>query len=136
MIDSYFSQNRWPKIVLQLAALYNIAWGSSVVLFPEYIFKWVNAPLPTYLSIWQCVGMIVGVYGVGYFIASFNPTKHWAIILVGLLGKFFGPIGFLYHIQKGTYPLQFGWVIIGNDLIWWGPFCIILYTVFKESKYA
>jgi small multidrug resistance pump len=47
--------------------------------------------LPRYPDIWQCVGMIVGVYGVGYLIAAFDPLRHWPVILVGLLGKVLGP---------------------------------------------
>ena len=41
------------------------------------------------------MGMIVGVYGIGYLIAARDPRTHWPIVLVGLLGKVFGPIGFV-----------------------------------------
>jgi hypothetical protein len=42
-------------------------------------------------GIWQCLGMVIGVYGVGYFIASRDPVRHWPIVFVGLLGKIFWP---------------------------------------------
>ena len=114
---------RW---VLRVAALYNILWGGFVVLFPFFIFEKAGLPAPNYPEIWQCVGMIVGVYGVGYWIASSNPLVHWPIVLVGLLGKICGPIGFLQAAMLGSFPWSFGWTILTNDLIWWVPFGLIL----------
>ena len=111
---------------LLLAALYNVAWGAFVVLFPTVPFDWLGLEHPRYVQIWQCVGMIVGVYGVGYAIASTAPLRHWPIVLVGLLGKIFGPIGFLSAAVEGALPWSAGWTILTNDLIWWVPFGLIL----------
>ena len=135
-MTSYFNQARWPAWCLRIAGIYNISWGASVILFPTLFFEFMNAPIPLYISIWQCVGMIVGVYGVGYWIAASNPRQHWVIVLVGLLGKIFGPIGFVYHLWLGTFPGAFAWVILGNDLLWWIPFGLILFHVYKERDNA
>lgn len=118
---------RWPKWVLAAATVYNLAWGAWVVLYPNAAFELFGMSLPRYPEIWQCVGMIVGVYGIGYGIAALNPLRHWPIVLVGLLGKIFGPIGFLKAGLQGTLPWTMGWTIISNDLIWWAPFSAILY---------
>jgi hypothetical protein len=71
--------------------------------------------------------MIVGVYGVGYAIAARDPVRHWPIVLVGLLGKVLGPIGFLDAALGGRLPWTFGWTIVTNDLVWWIPFGAILW---------
>lgn len=77
--------------------------------------------------VWQCVGMIVGVYGVGYWVAAKDCYRHWPIVLVGLLGKLFGPIGFVDAVLvRGILPASFGYTIITNDLIWWIPFTLML----------
>jgi len=112
--------------VLRIAGVYNIVWGAFMVLFPLAIFEKLGMPAPNYPEIWQCVGMIVGVYGLGYWIAAGNPVVHWPIVLVGLLGKVLGPIGFLQAAIEGRLPWAFGWINIGNDLIWWIPFTLIL----------
>ena len=52
---------RWARGWLMAAATYNIAWGAFIVLFPAALFDWSGMDPPRYLSIWQCVGMIVGV---------------------------------------------------------------------------
>ena len=111
---------------LKLAGIYNLVWGAAIVLFPNFLFDLIEAPRPNYPQIWQCVGMIVGVYGIGYWVAGNDPIRHWPIVLVGLLGKIFGPIGFLQAMLTSDFPKGFGWTIVTNDLIWWVPFTMIL----------
>ena len=52
------------KPVLLVAGVYNIVWGALVVVFPLALFRWLGMAEPNYPQIWQCVGMVVGVYGV------------------------------------------------------------------------
>ena len=119
--------------VLLAAGIYNILWGGFVVLFPLTMFRWLDMPAPNYVEIWQCVGMIVGVYGVGYIAAAFDPLRHWPIVLVGFLGKVFGPIGFLQAALTGMLPWRFGLNNITNDLIWWIPFALILRRAYQNG---
>jgi hypothetical protein len=118
---------------LRLAAAYNMLWGAFVVLWPNALFSWAGLELPNYPELWQCIGMIVGVYGFGYACASMNPLKHWPITLVGLLGKIFGPIGFAWAIAQGRFNVAFGTTILFNDLIWWIPFAMILRAAWRKS---
>jgi len=119
--------------VLLLAAVYNILWGLWAVAFPNSYFQWIHIPTPNYPELWQCIGMIVGVYGLGYGIAATNPYRHWPIVLVGLLGKVLGPIGLVQHAFAGTLPWRFAWVNLSNDLIWWIPFTLILWGAWRAS---
>lgn len=119
------------NVTLKLAAAYNILWGAFVILWPGALFLWAGLPEPQYPEIWQCVGMIVGVYGLGYYWASRNPIRHWPIVAVGLLGKVLGPIGFIKALYDGVFNSSFAIVIVFNDLIWWFPFSLILYQAYK-----
>jgi hypothetical protein len=132
MFDRRPSEPGWMRRVLIAAGIYNLVWGTAVVLLPNVWFELAGMELPRYPQIWQCVGMIVGVYGVGYLVAAFDPLRHWPITLVGLLGKILGPIGFCLALVSGQLPLAFGAIIITNDLIWWFPFGAILYQAFKR----
>lgn len=124
----------WARTVLLAAAAYNILWGTLVVLFPSWTFELSGSPAPSdALFLWQCIGMIVGVYGIGYGIASTNPFTHWPIVLVGLLGKIFGPLGFVWSVLQGAISPGFGFHIIFNDAIWWIPFSLLL--VAKYNSY-
>lgn len=120
-------------VALRLAAIYNIAWGTWVIIFPNHIFDLSGIERPNYPGVWQCVGMIVGVYGIGYWIAAKDFVRHWAIVLVGLIGKVLGPIGFLQSALTGLLPWSWGFMILTNDLVWWVPFAGILYLVLKNA---
>ena len=127
-------QAPWMGIVLKLAGIYNLAFGAWVVLAPEQAFRLFEMVPPTYPFLWQCIGMIVGVYGLGYLAAAGDPLRHWPIVMVGLLGKIFGPIGFLQAAMAGTITWSFGYLIITNDLIWWLPFTAMLWAAWQTRR--
>ena len=107
----------WMKSALKLAGVYNILFGLWVLGWPGAWFEFLGKAQPSYPFLWQCIGTMVGVYGVGYLAASSAPLKHWPIVMVGFLGKTLVSVGFLFAVSRGDLPWQAGWVIIFNDLI-------------------
>ena len=108
------------------AAIYNLIWGGINILLPDAFFELVGMPPPTYKAIWQVVGMFVLVYAPAYWWAGRAPDRHPHLILIGLLGKVLGPIGFVWAVLTDQLPLAFGWTILFNDLIWWPAFILYL----------
>jgi len=121
------------ETTLRLAAIYNILWGAWVVLFPLHFFTLTGMEAPTHPVIWQGMGMVIGVYGLGYWWASYAPLRHWPIVAVGFLGKIFGPLGFVMNYLQGIVPASFGYMLLTNDLIWWIPFFLILKKVHENG---
>jgi len=124
------------KITLAIAAVYNILFGAWAVLLPGSAFELAGLDQPNYPEIWQCVGMIVGVYGIGYAIAARDPIRHWPIVFVGLLGKILGPIGFLAAVLQDRVPIEAGLIIVTNDLIWWPGFGLALWLAWRARPTA
>ncbi|MBM3847151.1 MAG: redoxin domain-containing protein [Verrucomicrobia bacterium] len=122
--------------VLLAAGVYNVLWGAFAVLFPFAMFRWLDMPLPNYPQLWQCIGMIVGVYGIGYAIAAFDPARHWPVVLVGFLGKVFGPIGMAQALWTEALPWGFALNCVTNDLIWWIPFALILKHAWQQHLHG
>lgn len=125
----------WMSYTLKLAAVYNLIWGAWVVLVPAQFFIWTGMVVPDQLMIWQGMGMVIGVYGLGYWWASADPIRHWPIVAVGLLGKICGPIGFIINYLQDIVPAGFGWTLITNDLVWWIPFFLILRKVHYGTQW-
>ena len=118
----------WMSRVMRAAGIYNLLWGSLAILAPAVSLKLGGLPSAEVVHpIWQCLGMVIGVYGVGYWIAARDPYRHWLIIFVGLLGKVLGPIGYVLSAVRGTLPVEGMRTLLTNDLIWWVPFTIILW---------
>lgn len=124
----------WASGWLVAAGFYNLLWGALTIAYPNFWFDFAGIDRLNFPEIWQCVGMIVGVYGIGYLIAAGDSRTHWPIVLVGLLGKIFGPIGFVTAMLRGTFPPVFGLTILTNDLIWWIPFAMILWDAAKHRR--
>ena len=130
-------QAGWMAPVLRIAGIYNLIWGALVVLLPVTTLGWLGLTVDQadpIRPIWQCVGMIVGVYGIGYWVAAPDVARHWPIVLVGFLGKIFGPIGFVQAVLiEGVLPASFGWTLLTNDLVWWIPFALMLAHAWRVS---
>lgn len=124
----------WMSLVLRIAAVYNLLWGAWVVFFPGHFFALTGMEPLNHLMIWQGMGMVIGVYGLGYWWASSDPSTHWPIVAVGFLGKIFGPLGFFFNYAQGIVPFEFFFTLITNDFIWWIPFFLILKQAWKEKK--
>ena len=104
------------------AAAYNLVWGLLVLLFPRRSMRLLGLPEATPTPLWQVVGMFVLVYAPGYWWVARRPARHRQFVLIGLLGKVLGPLGFLWSLRGGTLPRAFGWTILTNDLLWWPAF--------------
>ena len=122
------------KWMLIAAGIYTLAFGIFAIAFPNSMFNLIGMEPPKYPELWQCIGMIVGVYGVGYIIAAFDPARHWPIVLVGFLGKVFGPIGMAWAVARGTLPFAFGIANVTNDLIWLIPFALVLLYAIRQNR--
>jgi hypothetical protein len=129
------TQKIYMKLILKIAAVYNILWGLWVGLFPNQFFELVGMAQPTHPTIWQGMGMVIGVFGLGYWWASYSPMRHWPIVAVGFLGKIFGPLGFFINYFRGEIEFGFFYTLITNDFIWWIPFGYILWKVHKDYKW-
>jgi len=123
------------KTTLRLAAIYNLIWGAWVVLFPNHFFNLVGMEPLNHPMVWQGMGMVIGVYGLGYWWASYDPMRHWPIVAVGALGKVFGPIGFIFNYLQGIVPFEFIITLITNDFIWWILFFMILKKLHTEHQW-
>ena len=117
---------RLYQLIFWLAAIYNIVFGLWTCIWPRAFFSWMKIPPPNYPSLWQCLGMVVGLYGILYAGAAMQPERAKLIIAVGLAGKILGPIGLGIGIARGEWPLRALTLVVFNDLIWWLPFTLFL----------
>ena len=113
-MDPLRNYKRW----FMAAAVYNLVWGALACLFPLAFYRLVGLDerLPT--PLFQSIGMMVGVYAFGYYLLARDPVRYQGMVWVGLAGKLFGPIGFLYAASRGDLPWSFGWLNLTNDAIW------------------
>jgi peroxiredoxin len=121
----------WMTRVLWCAGVYNLVWGALVVCWPDVVSSRLGLEGLSYPEVWQYVGFLTALYGIAYVIAASSPLRHWPIVLIGLLIKVLGPVGFAYTALAGRLPWRFGWTVFANDVVWWVPFGAILAKAYE-----
>jgi hypothetical protein len=120
------ARRRFHRVVFVAAGLYNIGWGLSAAIDPQWLFRFSGMPLLNHPQIFACLGMVVGLYGLVYLEVARAPERGWPLAAVGLAGKVLGPLGLLWSIRSASWPLATAVLCLGNDLIWWIPFGLYL----------
>jgi len=115
--------DRWMKIVLRLAAVHCVVWGGIVIVQPSPMatLYGLTSP-PTDIWLWKGTGLVILLLGLGYGIASTDPRRHYAVVLIGLLAKVLGPVGLCWSVYWGEIPVSTLYLLPINDVIWWIPF--------------
>jgi hypothetical protein len=114
------------RFIFAVAGAYNIAFGLWASLLPNAFFATFHLDPPRYPGIWACLGMVVGLYGVGYAYAAWRLDRAAPFIAIGLAGKVLGPIGWVMAVRSGELPFRTFPLIAFDDLMWWLPFTMFL----------
>ncbi len=124
--------SRVYRLIFSAAAAYNVAFGLWAALFPRAFFNLFHLAPPRYPSIWACLGMVVGLYGVGYAYAAWRLDRAFPFIAIGLAGKILGPIGW---VTTGELPFRTFPLIVFDDVIWWLPLGMFLLEGTAVTKF-
>ena len=72
MTDEFRIYRRW----FYAAAIYNLVWGTAVVLFPWTVLRLAGLSAPGAVPLVQVMGMMVGVYAYGYYLLAREPKRY------------------------------------------------------------
>lgn len=114
------------RSVFIAAAAYNIGFGVWTVLVPQAFFEIFRLAPPRYPSIWSCLGLVVGLFGVAYAYAATHLDRARPFIAIGLAGKVLGPVGWFFAVGSAELPVRTFPLIVFNDVLWWFPFAFFL----------
>ncbi len=116
----------WMRYLLRFTACYNLLAGLTMLAFYHEAFKFMGIEKPSFLLPVQLVGVLVGLFGVGYWIVASNPVENRNVLLLGFLSKLFGSLLGIVYVVRGQLPPQFLIVLFFADMIYLPPFVIIL----------
>jgi hypothetical protein len=117
--------------VLLAAGFYHLIFAVWAIVWPHVWFDWIGIEHPNHPLMWQGVGVVMGVFGIGLLLAAKNPIHHWMIILTGWVKFTLGIVGFATALFHHEIPLRSLWMMGADDLIWWGPFAAILWACLR-----
>ncbi len=118
----------WMGRVLFAAGIYQILFATVANFWPYFIFDRIGIERPNHPLLWQGVGVVAGVLGVFYLIASRDPIRHWAIVLIGLGKSVVTLLILASAVFNGTLPASSLWILLVDDAVWIAPFVAILWA--------
>ena len=116
----------WTARVLRSAAALDVLGGGLLLVAPGMPFSWGGLDAPASPEVWQCLGLIIALSGVGLALAARAPFRHWPTVLVSLLGKVLVPLGFVWAASAGRLPWELGALVLPLGPVWWLPFGAML----------
>jgi len=127
-------RRRFHRSVFLIAGLYDISWGLYSSVDPQWLFRFSEMAPLNHPSIFACLAMVIGLYGVLYLEIARVPESGWLLAAVGLTGKILGPLGLAVLIARGEWPLRSMMLCVTNDLIWWIPFGLYLKDAWPDFR--
>lgn len=112
----------WQIWVLRVAAVYNTIAGLSMMIFYHEGFRAIGLEKTSFNLPIQLVGLMVALFGLGYWLVSKNPVENRNVLLLGMLSKLLGPLLAIRYIARGELP---AWMLIAfffADFIYLVPF--------------
>ncbi len=125
----------WMRYLLWFAGCYNLLVGLTLVVLYHEVFKTINlfGEKPERMLFVQLVGILVGLFGVGYIIVARNPIENRNVLLLGLLSKALGSVLGVGYVALGKLPLGFLVLLFFSDIIYLPPFAVILRRLYRAA---
>jgi len=116
-----------------ISALYFMVWGVVVILYPHLLSSVIISQGNTTLVFWDFMSIVTFILGLVLFIASFDPFKHWLIILLASLFHMAMVGGFLVGYRFGWFSGDYMPFLFFNHIIWLIPNGYVLYMVYRRA---
>ena len=114
------------KFLLRFVAVFNVLAGLFMLIGYHETYKIIGMNKPDISFPIQLVGILVGLFGVGYYLVAKSPIENRNVLLLGFWSKFLGSCLATYCIVRGQLPLRFVAVYFFADIIYLPPFYLIL----------
>ncbi|MFN0055339.1 MAG: hypothetical protein ACKV0T_24600 [Planctomycetales bacterium] len=116
----------WMKFVLRFVAVFNVCAGLHMLIGYHETYEIIGMPQPEIQFPIQLVGILVALFGVGYYLVARHPLENRTVLLLGFWSKFLGSCLGTGYILLGKLPWRFALVFLFADVIYLPPFYLIL----------
>lgn len=122
----------WMRWFLRAAGTYSLLWALVALGDPIRFCTWGGVAYPGRPELPQALGMLIGVLGIGSWLASFDPMTHWIPVALVLMSKTLAGLGGLGALSTGAMPSSAWWVPVVNDLFWVPGLALILHRAYDQ----
>lgn len=126
--------DKWMKFTLRFVAVFNVCAGLHMLVFYHETYKVIGMPKPEIQFPIQLVGILVALFGWGYYLVAKNPVENRNVLLLGFFSKFLGSVLGTAYVLAGKLPWTFVLVFFFCDIIYLPPFYLILRRLYAAAE--
>jgi hypothetical protein len=123
----------WMKRLLWFVGGYNLLAGLGMLVFVHEGYKLIGLVKPDLVMPVQLVGILVALFGIGYWMVAADPLLNRNVLLLGLLSKALGATLSLVYVAMGRLPWTFVPVLFISDIVYLPPFYVILRRLYAVA---
>ena len=116
----------WMKLLLRFVACFNVGAGLMMLFGTRYAYRMIGMTKPDINFPLQLVGILVALFGWGYYLVARDPIRNRNVLMLGLWSKALGSVLGTYYILIGRLPWTFFFVFLFADIVYLPPFWAIL----------
>ena len=121
----------WMDWVLRIGGTFNLAAGGTMLVLYHECYKFVGLRKPELVLPIQLVGVLVALFGIGYWLVALNPIANRHLLMLGFLSKLFGSLLGIYYTWSGSLPGYFLAILFFADIIYLPPFAMIVRRLYR-----
>ncbi len=119
----------WMRRLLYFVGCYNLLAGLTMLVFYHECFKFIGVPKPHLMLPVQLVGMLVGLFGVGYIMVARNPVENRNLLVLGFWSKALGSSLGVGYVMLGKLPPVFLVILFFADIMYLPPFWVVMHRL-------
>lgn len=116
----------WMRYLLRFAGCFNLLAGLAMICLYHEGYKLLGIPKPALVLPVQVMGILVGLFGVGYLLVASSPVENRNLLLLGFWSKALSSLAVMHYVLKGQLPWSFVPVLFFADVIYLPFFYVIL----------
>jgi len=122
------------RYLLRFAGTFNLLAGASMITLYHEGYRLLGVPKPELVLPVQVMGILVGLFGVGYHLVASNPVENRNILLLGFWSKALSAAAALGYVAAGKLGLGFALTVFLSDVVYLPPFYLILRRLGRISR--
>jgi hypothetical protein len=123
----------WMTRLLWFVGGYNLLAGVGMFAFYHEGYKLLGIVKPQLNLPIQLVGVLVGLFGVGYWLVAAKPVENRNLLMLGFWSKALGSLLGLYYVAVGKLPPLFLVILFFSDIVYLPPFVAILRRLYRAA---
>lgn len=114
------------RFLLRFAGFFNLLAALCMMCFYHEGYRWLGLKGPELALPVQVMGVLVGLFGVGYLLVAARPLENVNLLHLGFWSKAISSAFALAHVAAGNLPWLFVPILLFADVAYLPFFWIIL----------